>query len=79
MLQKGDARRSISLFEEDDQGIRDQPGWLGISSPRRHMGETPSRKGWWQMFWNQKFIQQAGRLKAGLDYTKVKNPAEIVE
>jgi hypothetical protein len=32
MLKKGDARKSISLFEKDHQGIRVQPGWLGISS-----------------------------------------------
>jgi hypothetical protein len=79
MLRKGDARKSISLFEEGHQGIRVQSGWLGISSPRRHMGETPSRKGWWQIYWIQKFIEQAGRLKKGLDYTKVKSPTEIVE
>jgi hypothetical protein len=79
MLQKGDARESISLFEEDHQGIRAQPGWLGISSPRCHMGETPSRKGWWQIYWNRKFIEQAGRIKKGLDHTKIKNSAEIIE
>jgi hypothetical protein len=79
MLWKSDARKSISLFEEDHQGIRVQLGWLGISSPRCHMGETPSRKWWWQIYWNQKFIEQAGRIKKDLDYTKVKGPAEIVE
>jgi hypothetical protein len=72
-------RKSISLFEEDHQGIRVQLGWLGISCPRSHMGETPSRKGWWRIYWNQKFIEQAGRIKKGLDYTKVKSPAEIVD
>jgi hypothetical protein len=44
-----------------------------------HMGETPSRQGWWRTYWNQKLIEQAGRIKRGLDYTKVKSPAEIVE
>jgi hypothetical protein len=78
-LQKSDARRTISLFEKDHQGIRAQPAWLGISSSRCHMGETPSRKGWWQIYWNQKFIELAGRLKKGLDYTKVKSPSDIVE
>jgi hypothetical protein len=77
MLQKGDVRKSISLFEEDHQGIRVQPGWLGISFPRGHMGETPSRKGWWQIYWNQKFIEQAGRIKKGLDHTRIKSPAEF--
>jgi hypothetical protein len=77
MLQKSDANKNISLFEEDHQGIRVQPGWLGISSPRRHMGETPSRKGWWQIYWNQQFLSQAGRIKLGLDYTKVKSPFDI--
>jgi hypothetical protein len=52
MLRKSDARITISLFEKDHQGIRVQPGWLGISSPRRHMGETPPRKGCWQIYWN---------------------------
>jgi hypothetical protein len=46
MLQKGDARKTISLFEEDHQGIRVQPGWLGISSPRSHMGgQRPAKDG----------------------------------
>jgi hypothetical protein len=79
MLRKSGARKSISMFEEDHQGIRVQPGWLGISSPRNHMGETPSRKGWWQIYWNQKFIAQAGRIKLGLDHTKVKNQSDIIE
>jgi hypothetical protein len=79
MLRKNDARKSISLFEKDHQGIRVQPGWLGISSPRSHMRETPSRKGWWQIYWNQKFVEQAGRIKRGLDHTKVKNTSEIIE
>jgi hypothetical protein len=79
MLQKGDVRKTISPFEEDHQGIRVQPGWLGISSPRRHLGETPSRKGWWQIYWNQKFIQLAGHIKSGLDFTKVESPSDIIE
>jgi hypothetical protein len=79
MLRKSDARKSISLFEEDHQGIRVEPGWLGISSPRSHLGETPSRKGWWQIYWNQKFIEKAGRIKLGLDHTKVQSPSDIVE
>jgi hypothetical protein len=79
LVKKGDARKSISLFEKDHQGIRVQPCWLGISSPRLHMGETPSRKGWWQRYWIQRFIEQAGRLKSGLDYTKVESPSDIIE
>jgi hypothetical protein len=43
------------------------------------MGETPSRKGWWQIYWNQKFIELAGRLKSGLDYAKVKSPSDTIE
>jgi hypothetical protein len=42
-------------------------------------GETPSRKGWWQIYWNQKLIEQAGRIKKGLDYKKVKSPSDTVE
>jgi hypothetical protein len=79
MLRKSDARKNISLFEEDHQGITVQPGWLGISSPRSHMGETPSRKGWWRIYWNQQFLSQAGRIKSGLDYTKIKCPSDIIE
>jgi hypothetical protein len=44
MITKADARMFFSYFEDDHRGIRIQPGWLGIASPRRHMGETPSRK-----------------------------------
>jgi hypothetical protein len=79
MLTKADARAKISLFEDDHQGIRVQPGWLGISSPRSHMGETPPRRCWWQLGGPQAFLSKAGLLKVGLDPLKVKNPAEIVE
>jgi hypothetical protein len=43
------------------------------------MGETPFRKGWYQIYWNRKFTDQAGRIKKGLDHTKVKSPAGVIE
>jgi hypothetical protein len=33
----------------------------------------------WQIYWNQKFFEQAGRLKKGLDHIKVKSPSDIIE
>jgi hypothetical protein len=38
------------------QGIRMQPSWVGICSPRLHMNEGPPKKGWWAQWLNQKFI-----------------------